>query len=213
MGALVDRTGQRYGRLVVLRRDDQAAPASYGRRVKWICRCDCGTEASKTGHELACGDTTSCGCIQRGLIGDRHRTHGLARTSTYRSWQAAKERCHNPNTAKFPEYGGRGIMVCERWRGSFEAFLADMGLRPAGMTLDRIDGAKGYEPDNCRWATPATQAINRSASRRINWNGRECSVREVAESVGVPRTSLNKALVRLGDLPAAISYAIAHAKR
>jgi hypothetical protein len=104
-------------------------------------------------------------------------------------------------------------MVCERWRGSFEAFLADMGLRPAGMTLDRIDGAKGYEPDNCRWATPATQAINRSASRRINWNGRECSVREVAESVGVPRTSLNKALVRLGDLPAAISYAIAHAKR
>lgn len=81
-------------------------------------------------------------------------------TPTYRSWLAMRNRCHNPNNEKYPAYGGAGISVCSRWRDSFENFLFDMGSRPGGTTLDRIDGAGNYEPDNCRWATAKQQAEN-----------------------------------------------------
>jgi hypothetical protein len=141
-----------------------------------------------------------------------HRRHGLTRTPTYRSWQAAKDRCHNPNNTKYPDYGARGLAMCEAWRGSFEAFLSDMGLRPDGMTLDRIDNTRGYEPGNCRWATPAQQSLNRSSSRQLVWKGGLRSLREIAEDVGVPRTSLNRAFIRLGTLPAAIEYALSRTK-
>jgi hypothetical protein len=116
------------------------------------------------GGNLRSGDVRSCGCLQREIIARRNRTHGHsvrgAETPTYRSWKAMHTRCTNPNPSTWAHYGGRGIEICERWR-SFESFLEDMGERPEGTSIDRIDVDGNYEPGNCRWATPTEQRANR----------------------------------------------------
>jgi len=210
MGLLVDRTGMRYGNLVVLRRDDTSFPASNGKRVSWVCKCDCGNEVSRNGHELGSGDTKSCGCQRRALIGGLRRSHGMTRTPTYRSWQAMKDRCSKPKNDRFAAYGGRGIAVCENWTKSFDAFFADMGERPSGMTLDRIDANKNYTPDNCRWASVATQANNKSTN--VTWNGESVSIKSLASKIGVPRTSLNKLIKRGMAVEDAVAHAVARRK-
>jgi hypothetical protein len=105
---------------------------------------------------------------------------------TYRSWTSAIQRCHNPNNSSFPVYGARGISVCDKWRNSFAAFLADMGERPTGATLDRWPDGKGnYEPGNCRWATKREQTLNRSNVYTVMWGGTPHSVREISEITGI----------------------------
>lgn len=117
--------------------------------------------------------------------------HGHARNKTvgvtpeYRTWTAMKSRCHSPTNDTYATYGGRGIAVCQRWRDSFEAFLADMGPRPIGASLDRIDGTGNYEPGNCRWATQVVQQNNRSNNVRVRYRGEEVTLKEVARRTGV----------------------------
>ena len=151
----LDLTGKRFGRLFVL---------SYSHTVKpgyayWLCRCDCGTLRSVVACNLSRGITKSCGCLRASPLSHGH-TSGGRHTPTYRSWYAMIQRCTNPRNHKYRDYGGRGISVCKRWR-SFENFLADMGERPAGLTLDRRDNDGSYEPGNCRWATSHEQARNK----------------------------------------------------
>lgn len=208
MPKLIDRTGHVYGRLKVISRFD-CGPASKGRRTMWSCLCECGSETVSTGHELASGDTTSCGCFQRESTADRHRLHGMTRTPTYRSWQAAKERCYNPKNDRYSAYGAKGVTVCDRWRGSFDAFLEDMGERPAGLTLDRRNPLGNYDPDNCRWASNSEQVRNKRTS--VEWMGEITTITDLALLVGVPRTSLNK-LVKMG-MPVADAVAQAVATR
>lgn len=204
MPKLIDRTGHVYGRLTVIGRDETVGPATRGKRTKWLCECSCGGSKSATGHELASGDTRSCGCLHKEEVGALRRTHGMTKTPTYYSWQAAKERCHNPNNAKYATYGAVGIVMDEEWRGSFETFLADMGERPKNMTLDRIENSKGYTRDNCRWATQKLQSANKKTA--IEWRGKRRTRAEIAQIAGIPRTSFNKHLLRLKDIDAAISY-------
>jgi hypothetical protein len=126
-----------------------------GKNALYLCQCDCGNTASVRSGDLRNGSYRSCSC-RRGPW-----RHGMTRTPTWFSWIAMRQRCLNPKSVKWPDYGGRGIRVCDRWLDSFETFLADVGVRPEGKTLDRVDVDGNYEPRNVRWATPAEQARNR----------------------------------------------------
>lgn len=153
--------GKRFGRLLVETRSENIGP-----HTAYACRCDCGQSVNVRGASLRRGETHSCGCLRRERMADRQTTHGLYGTPTYHSYRAMLARCYDVKHPQFKDYGGRGIKVCARWLESFDYFLADMGQRPAGRTLDRYPDSDGhYEPGNCRWATRHQQRHNRRSTQ------------------------------------------------
>jgi hypothetical protein len=167
----IDETGKRYFRLHVLKFD-----CVKNNTAHWLCKCDCGTVKSIAGPHLRFGKTRSCGCFFRDVAKVINKTHGYASngeiSSTYKIWVGMKKRCLNVNDRAFKYYGGRGIKVCERWVNSFENFLADMGERPVGKSLGRINNDGNYCPENCRWETDIQQANNSRNCRYINFGGK-----------------------------------------
>ena len=142
MSKRIDLVGRRFGRLIV---------TAYAQDRKWFCFCDCGVRVLVSLR----GGRKSCGCLRKaGAI-----THRMSGSREYNSWHSMKQRCFNPRHRHYKHYGGRGITVCEDWL-SFEAFFADMGPRPAGCSLDRIDPNGNYEPTNCRWSDAKQQFQN-----------------------------------------------------
>lgn len=126
-------------------------------------------------------------------------THGETnKTPEYRSWAKMKERCLNTNCVAYKDYGGRGITICERWLLSYESFLLDMGRRPAGRSLERIDNSLGYSKENCKWGTPTEQANNRRGNRKITYRGETMNLFELARKYGVDPKCLQQRLNKLG---------------
>jgi hypothetical protein len=216
-----DRTGQKFGRLTVLK---YAGSDKY-RNSYWACRCQCGGETVVPTSALTTGNTNSCGCIQREYAAARMadkklratwksiKTHGLSDSPEYRSWRSMKGRCLNPTCPHFKYYGGRGIRVCERWRDSFESFLADLGPRPTlDHSLDRWpnnkDGnyscgkcedckAHGW-PMNCRWATDEQQGNNKRNNHLMTLNGETLSMAQWAKKMQISVFTLSCRLNEMG---------------
>lgn len=178
-----DETGNKYGRLTVIRRIESNADQN----AMWLCRCDCGDEAAVAGKVLRNGWTKSCGCIVRE---GTHWTHGDTGTRLYRIWSDMLKRCENPNHWAWKWYGGDGVSVCDEWK-TYAGFKATM---PTGytdeLTIDRIDGAKLYSPGTTRWATRTEQARNRRNTVRLTWNGETLPIAEWAERLGMPYATL-----------------------
>lgn len=153
--------GQRFGKLTVLGDADKR----HGNRYV-TCQCDCGNVTDIYLSNVLSSRSTSCGCERDKAAGLVHRKHGMSNTRTksrnrtYSSWQSMRNRCLNPNSEDWSYYGGAGVKICPEW-DDFEIFYSDMGERPDGLTLDRVDPNKGYFPQNCRWADAHTQRINR----------------------------------------------------
>ena len=191
------RIGMRVGRLVLA--ETNVGRDRHGHQLsRWLC--DCGNEKIIAPFLVRKGRTTTCGCRKR----EGNPKHRMRYSKTYATWRAMKNRCHNPNTPAFQTYGAAGITVCDRWRTSFDAFLADMGERPAGMTIDRIDGAKGYEPGNCRWATSIEQARNTKRNVRIEIDGRTELLTDWAKIVGLRDQIIIKRMKRGWPGPKAV---------
>jgi hypothetical protein len=196
MAIAKDRTGLRYGRLVAVEIDRSKTAAS--RNVFWRLRCDCGTEVVVNSGSLERGTTNSCGCMRSEQISARQTKHGILAVDggrrTLAALQNAIYRCENPRNKRFAVYGQRGITVCARWKASPAAFVADMGICPPGLTLERIDCDGNYEPSNCRWASKTEQALNRRACWKITFDGREMTLAEYAETVGIHYATAKKKL-------------------
>lgn len=174
----IDLTGQKFGRWTVL--NFVHAPKSGGSR--WLCRCECGNEREVASVNLRRGLSQSCGCIRV----ESTTTHGGAKQSgemkaEYTSWRSMLSRCTDRKHRQYDDYGGRGITVCEEWRRDFAAFYRDMGPRPFGMTLGRIDNDRGYSKDNCRWEPKLDQARNRTNTRWVEIDGQRRSLAEWCE--------------------------------
>jgi hypothetical protein len=180
---LIDLTGMTFGSWKVLR----YSHVDKNKMHLWWCQCNCDNKTEKQvfGNNLRRGTSTNCGCTKFINIKEAQTTHGHycgnKPSLTYRTWSAMKNRCLNPNSLDYPDYGGRGIIVCDRWLNSFENFLADMGERPEGYSIERIDVNGNYEKSNCCYIKMDRQCLNRTNSKRINFRNKIKSLAEWVE--------------------------------
>jgi hypothetical protein len=183
-----DLTGQVFGRWTVLSRAPSRIERGNNPVTMWKCRCSCGVETEVRAHDLTRGRTVSCGCFKDEVTRARLTTHGHSvgkGTRTYRCWQNMINRCTNPKNKVFSYYGGRGIMVCERWRNSFQAFLEDMGECLPGLEIDRVENDLGYSKENCRWVTHSANALNRIVTIFVEIKGERMLVSDWSSRSGV----------------------------
>lgn len=195
--------GQRFGRLVVKSFSERKDGRDW-----YHCQCNCGQTPQIQGKKLKNGHTQSCGCLRRELSAVRcvnRATHRLTKTETYKCWSGLKQRCTNPKATGYAQYGARGISVCERWVNSFENFLVDMGERPAGTTLDRIDVNGNYAQDNCRWASLKVQNFNKRNTRLIEFQGIRKPLAEWAEEKGLAYSCLYERLKKKWPIDRALT--------
>lgn len=176
--------GERYGRLVVIGPWERR-----GRMTYWNCQCDCGVVKFVNSTSLGrCAE--SCGCWQRESKIGRSVTHGRWGTMEYRVWAGIKQRCNNPNYHKYPTYGGRGIVMCDRWL-LFENFYSDMGPSPSPRhTIERLDNDGPYSPENCVWATRKRNQRNRRNTIYVTHNGKRTTLSDLADELGVKYMTL-----------------------
>lgn len=182
-----DKTGMVFGRLTVIRRILPGRNHTY----YWLCQCQCGNQTEVSSHNLNLkSPTQSCGCLQKEAAAESSSTHRDTGSREHHTWGGIIQRCHNTNSPAYPDYGGRGIIVCERWRVSYEAFLKDMDRCPKGMSLDRINNNGNYEPGNCRWTTRLVQNRNRRDNKIFTVKGITGCMSALSEHFGLPNRSV-----------------------
>ena len=198
-----DLTGKKFGRLLVIVRD--GTDNKFNRT--WLCKCVCGQlKVVKTGL-LTNGRVRSCGCLIANHIKKMTR-HGKFGTRVYRQWAGMIQRCYNPNREYYKYWGGRGIVVCERWRGDFVNFYKDMGDPPPGKSLDRVDNNGPYSKQNCRWATNYQQYQNRRSNRLLNYNGKIKAMSFWARKFGIHQETFRNRLERGWSVKEALETSI-----
>lgn len=165
------KIGDKFSRLTVI----EFIGVNKRKQRVWLCKCKCGNYSKVTTGNLLSGKTTSCGCVrlQNAIKATKisNTKHGKKGSKEYIAWAELKQRCNNPKSQQYKNYGGRGIKVCTEWENSFEAFYKDMGDAPKGYSIDRIDVNGDYCPENCRWADSKTQQYNRRDTVKITFNG------------------------------------------
>lgn len=201
MGAKVDLSGKRFGRLTVLHEEEPHYTKGGSKKRMWLCKCDCGKTKIVNGNSLTCGRTKSCGCllVDNGRAkskGDRHRDR------LYILWIGMRQRCNNKNHKSYKWYGGKGIKVCDEWDNDYESFKKwaydngyDKTLPRGVQTIDRINSDLDYSPDNCRWATQKEQVRNSSQyTKMVEYKGNQYHLSELCEKLGV---DFNKTKARI----------------
>ena len=155
----LELSGHRFGRWLVMGKSH----TNPNRQWLWNCQCDCGTKSTVHGSRLKQGASKSCGCVATERVKSWEK-HGMANMRLYESWSGMMKRCFNPKNKNYKHYGGRGITVCERWM-DIQNFESDMGERPIGHSIERINNEGNYEPGNCKWATRKEQNNNKRTNR------------------------------------------------
>lgn len=173
--------GNIYGRLMPILECGKTSSGQY----RYLSVCECGTSKVITGSLMSQGVVLSCGCLKRERMISRNTKHNGCGTSTYETWQGMKSRCTNQNQSAYANYGARGITFDSAW-DEFAAFVADMGERPNGCTLERIDNDKGYSKENCKWATNAEQSRNTRQNVNLTFNGKTQCMTDWAKELAIP---------------------------
>lgn len=181
MGKFIDITGTKYNHLTAIRFIDERDHGG----VVWEWQCDCGKKIFRSALHIKSGATKSCGCARTKNNKEKATIHGMIGTREYRSWIEMKARCRGKDDVSLKNYKERGIFVCERWVNDFSAFMVDMGPRPLGMSLDRIDNDKGYFPENCRWATQKEQLRNTRRTVRVIIDDVEMCLKDACKHLGM----------------------------
>ena len=190
-------TGRKFGRWTVIK----LAEKGKQRGVRWKCKCSCGNIRDVLGVNLLNTKSQSCGCLRI----ETNTKHGMEGTEVYTVWSSMLARCRTKTHEAYKDYGGRGIAVCSRWL-EFENFLADMGERPKGLSIERIDNDGNYEPSNCKWATRKEQGINQRSNHNITYNGQTHCVSEWARILGISRVTLSSRLRRGWPVKRALNH-------
>lgn len=198
MGKLIDLTGQRFERLMVVERAENHVQANGSRKTQWLCLCDCGNYVTVQGANLKNGHVKSCGCYGKNF--PSHTKHGQRHTRLYKIWQRMKQRCYDANVKSYENYGRRGIAVCDEWLYNFEAFhdwaMAN-GYRD-DLTIDRIDVNGNYCPENCRWVSRKVQGNNKRNNHNITYKGKTQTLSQWCEELDLSYGTIWCRLYTLG---------------
>lgn len=182
---IIDLTDQKFGKLTVIQVSHKTK-----RGVAWNCKCDCGNIHVVLSQYLRSGATNSCGCLTSSK-------KCFSSSPEYRSYKAMIQRCYDTKNLSYKRYGAKGIKVCAEWEKDFFSFLRDMGEKPEGYTLDRINSLGNYEKENCRWATPQQQANNRFSNFLITYNDKTQTLTQWANEYGLHWATLRKRIISL----------------
>lgn len=209
MGKFIDLTGQRFGKLVVIKRDG----ITNSKHTRWLCKCDCGNFSYVSKVNLKNGSTKSCGCLKKEKF--TNYKHGKVNSRLYYIYNGMKARCYNKNHHAYFHYGGRGIKICDEWLDkksgfiSFYSWAINNGYKQR-LTIDRIDVNGNYEPNNCRWVTISEQANNKRNNYFISYNGETHTIAEWSKILDIPYSILFDRLRRKRDIDKIFNKPIGH---